>query len=252
MRANKTKATALGGAPTFGIMCNSASPLVAEHLGHAGYDFVIVDLQHGENNLDNVQRMLQALCATDATPLVRVPANMPVFIQRVLDLGAYGVIVPMVNTPEEAERAVASVRYAPKGERSWGPTRALMCGGPDYFDKAPTELLTLVMIESAEALKNVDAIMAVDGVDGCFIGPMDLAISLGHTPETAGKAEEAEQAVRTILDAAVKAGKIAGIHTFGPAEAKKRVACGATLLSVSSDTAIMRASSANALKEVRA
>jgi 4-hydroxy-2-oxoheptanedioate aldolase len=252
MRANKTKAAAIAGTPALGIMCNSASPLVAEHLGHAGYDFVIVDMQHGENNLDNMQVMLQALSTTGTTPLVRVPANMPVYIQRVLDLGAYGVIVPMVNTPEEARQAVASVRYAPQGERSWGPTRATMYSGAGYFAESPKELLTLVMLESAGGLKNVEAIMAVDGVDGCFVGPKDLGISLGHSPDLPDLPDEAEQAVRTIFAAARGTGKIAGVHTFGPAEAKKRIDGGATLLSVSSDTAIMRASSSAALSQLRA
>ena len=127
--------------------------------------------------------MLQALSSTPATPVVRVPANVPMYIQRVLDLGAYGVIVPLVNTRAEAEAVVASVRYAPKGARSWGPVRGAIYGGADYFSKSSEELLTLVMIESAEGLDNAREILAVDGVDGCFVGPADLNISLGYSPE---------------------------------------------------------------------
>ena len=115
MRTNTSKAMALAGKPALGTMCNAASPLIGEWLGHSGYDFVVVDLQHGENNLDSVQVMLQALSSTPAIPVVRVPANVPMYIQRVLDLGAYGVIVPLVNTRAEAEAVAASVRYAPKG-----------------------------------------------------------------------------------------------------------------------------------------
>src|SRR3954454_14637428 len=123
MRTNATKQLAREGKPALGTMCNAASPLIAEWLGHSGYDFIVVDLQHGENNLDGVQPMLQALSSTPATPVVRVAANVPMYIQRVLDLGAYGVIVPQVNTPAEAQAVAASVRYAPRGHRSWGPVR---------------------------------------------------------------------------------------------------------------------------------
>ena len=124
MRPNLTKQRARADQPALGIMCSSASPLIAEWLGHSGYDFVVVDLQHGETNLDGVSVMLQALSSTPATPIVRVPANMPMYIQRALDLGAYGVIVPQVNNRAEAQAVAASVRYAPKGNRSWGPVRA--------------------------------------------------------------------------------------------------------------------------------
>ena len=109
MRLNQSKKLAHGGRLAIGTMCNAASPLIGEWLGHSGYDFVVVDLQHGENNLDNVSVMRQALSSTPATPVVRVPANVPMYIQRVLDLGAYGIIVPLVNTKADAEAVVARV-----------------------------------------------------------------------------------------------------------------------------------------------
>ena len=193
-------------------MVNAASPLVVEFLGHSGYDFIVVDLQHGENHLGSVSMMLQALSSTPATPFVRVPANLPVYIQRVLDLGAYGVIVPNVNNKAEAEAVVASVRYAPVGTRSWGPVRGTTYGGTDYFSKSSGELLAFPMIESAEGLRNAREILAVPGVDGCFVGPADLNITLGFSPEAPGLGAATEAGIATILKITQDAGKIAGIQ----------------------------------------
>ena len=251
MRTNLTRQQLRTGSPAFGTMCNAASTLVVETLGSAGYDFVIVDLQHGENNLDNVQHMFQALGNTAATPFVRVAAGVPMYIQRVLDLGAYGVIVPLVNTRAEAEQVVSSVRYAPRGTRSWGPARGLLYGGPDYFSKSADELMTLVMIESAEGLKNVEEIMAVDGVDGCFVGPMDLGISLGYSPDLPKLSEETEDAIARILGAAQSAGKFAGIHTTSVNDAKKRIAQGYRLVSVMADTRMMKAGATETLAALK-
>jgi 4-hydroxy-2-oxoheptanedioate aldolase len=251
MRVNQSKKLAREGKPAFGTMCNAASPLIGEWLGHCGYDFVVVDLQHGENNLDSVQVMLQALSATPATPVVRVPANVPMYIQRVLDLGAYGVIVPQMNTRAEAEAVVASVRYAPGGARSWGPVRGALYGGADYFSASADELLTLVMIESAEGLRNARDILSVHGVDGCFVGPADLNISLGHSPEEPGLHAETESAVATICAVTRELGKIAGIHAFSLDEARRRVAQGFRFMTVMADTQTIRAGATEVLTALK-
>lgn len=253
MRTNTAKQLASSGAkPALGTMCNCGSPLIAEWLGHSGYDFIVVDLQHGENNLDNVQSMLQALSSTNATPVVRVPGNQSLFIQRVLDLGAYGVIVPQVDTPEEAAEVVANVRYAPKGHRSWGPVRGSIYGGADYFANSSNEILTLVMLESAKALRNAKAILAVDGVDGCFVGPADLGISLGHSPDTLPNMHpDVDAAIASIGDAAKANGKIAGIHCFSVDDAKKRVAQGYRFMTVMAETRMIRAGATEVLTALR-
>jgi 4-hydroxy-2-oxoheptanedioate aldolase len=251
VRPNLSKKLALSGKPAFGTMCNAASPLIAEWLGHSGYDFIVVDLQHGENNLDSVSVMLQALSSTPATPVVRVPANVPMYIQRVLDLGAYGVIVPLVNTRAQAEEVAASVRYAPKGARSWGPVRGAIYGGADYFSKSAEELLALVMIESAEGLRNAREILEVDGVDGCFVGPADLNISLGHSPDLPQLAQQTEDAVATIAEAAKAAGKIAGVHAFSIDDAKRRIAQGFRYVTVMAETRMIRAGATQALTALR-
>ncbi len=251
MRPNQSKKLAREGKPAIGTMCNAASPLIAEWLGHSGYDFIVVDLQHGENNLDSVQVMLQALSSTPATPVVRVPANVPMYIQRVLDLGAYGIIVPLVNTRAEAEAVVASVRYAPKGARSWGPVRGAIYGGADYFSKSSEELLTLVMIESAQGLDNAREILAVEGVDGCFVGPADLNISLGHSPEHPELAKATEAGIGTILSTARDAGKIAGVHAFSLDDAKRRIAQGFCFVTVMAETRMIRAGATQVLAALR-
>jgi 4-hydroxy-2-oxoheptanedioate aldolase len=252
MRPNVSKKMAREGKPALGTMCNAASPLIGEWLGHSGYDFVMVDLQHGENNLDSVQVMLQALSSTPATPMVRVPANVPMYIQRVLDLGAYGVVVPLVNNRAQAEAVVASVRYAPKGARSWGPVRGANNAAADSYAKSAQEHLTLVMTDSAEGLANAREIMAVDGVDGCFVGPADLNISLGHSPDLPAVHEETEAGINAILAAAKAEGKIAGIHAFNVAEAKRRIAQGFRFLTVMAETRLIRAGATEALTALRA
>lgn len=252
MRPNTAKRMAREGKAALGLFCNSASPLMAEWLGHSGYDFVAVDLQHGENNLDSLQPLLHALSSTPAIPIVRVPANVPMYIQRVLDLGAYGVIVPQVDTVDEARAVAASVRYAPKGTRSWGPTRGMIYGGPDYFTHAEQELLTLVMIESKEALHNAEAILAVDGIDGCFVGPADLNITLGGSPDTLPTlARETEEGVARLAGIAKSAGKIAAVHAFSTEDAKKRIEQGYDLLTVMAETRLVRAGAVASLAALR-
>jgi 4-hydroxy-2-oxoheptanedioate aldolase len=250
MRPNHTKRLLMAGRPAIGTFCTGASALLAEVLGHAGYDFVMVDLQHGENNLGNLQGMLQALSSTPATPLVRVPANMPVYIQRSLDLGAYGVIVPLVNSPEDAAAVLQSVRYAPAGARSWGPLRGALYAGPDYFGQAHEELLTVVMLETAEAAENAAAILAIPGIDACFIGPNDLSISLGFPAEAAELAEPVERAIAGILAAARAAGKAAGIQVYSAQAANHRIAQGFRFVSVQSEFRMVRAAAAQTLAAI--
>jgi 4-hydroxy-2-oxoheptanedioate aldolase len=169
------------GEPSFGVFQTLPSTIVAEGLGRMGYDFVIVDLQHGTATWDGLLELLIAIEKGGAAPLVRVGWNEPVQIMRALDLGAAGVIVPMVSTPEEAARAVAAARYAPTGMRSIGPMRHhIVPAGPVYStEQANRDILVFPMIETVEALGNAEAIAATSGVDGLFLGPFDLALSMG-------------------------------------------------------------------------
>lgn len=250
MRPNRTKRRLWAGESAIGTFCVTASGLVAEALGVEGFDFVTIDLQHGENDLGNLAPMLQAVSITPATPLVRVPANMPVYIQRALDLGAYGVIVPLVNTPEDAAAIAASVRYAPAGARSWGPVRGMLYGGADYFTAATEELLTIVMLETAQGVQNARAILDTPGIDACFIGPNDLAVSLGYPPQEP-LPPAVEEAIATIRGAADIAHKIAGIHVFTPHDVERRLAEGFRFIALSHDMRMLRAAAAEAAKAVK-
>ena len=160
MRKNSLKQKMLAGEGTTNGWCAFGSSYSAEILGHAGFDSVTVDMQHGMFDFNAVLPMLQALSATPAVPIVRVPWNDTAIIMHALDAGAYGIICPMVNNRADAERLVAACRYAPVGMRSYGPARGLLYGGPDYFDHANDEILVLAMIETLEGMKNLDEILA--------------------------------------------------------------------------------------------
>src|SRR5215208_4042702 len=147
----------------------------AEVMARQGFDALVVDMQHGTTELSNVLPMLQAISQTDTVPVVRVPWNDPATIMKALDLGAYGIIVPLVNTAAEAAQAVAAGRYPPVGIRSSGPVRALHYGGADYVTNANDEIIIMAMIETKEGLANLDAICATKGLDAVYIGPADLS-----------------------------------------------------------------------------
>lgn len=202
------------------------SPLSAEVVGLAGFDAVTVDMQHGMIGFDAALPMLQALSATPAIPLVRVPANQGPLIMSVLDAGAYGVICPMISTQAQAQAFVSACRYPPKGERSFGPSRAFLYGGSDYYQHADETILTLAMIETQEGLDNVDDILAVDALDGVFIGPNDLSLALGQTPSSEPDAEIVVKAIAHILARTQAHGKIPGIFCSSGQAAAMRLAQG--------------------------
>jgi len=187
-------------------------PLLAEEASRAGYDWVCIDLQHGLVGFEHVDAMLAAASLGSASPLVRVPWNDTWMINRVLDAGAAGVIVPMVNTAEEAARAVAACRYAPVGVRSIGPTAAAVRHGAGYVEAANDDVLCIVMVETAHAVRNIDAIVAVPGVDAVYIGPSDLSLSLGVEPRMDQSAPEFLDALAAVSRACARAGVVAGVH----------------------------------------
>ena len=148
----------------------------AEVMARQGFDTLCVDMQHGTTDMNDVWPMLQAISQTDTVPVVRVPWNDPATIMKALDLGAYGIIVPLINTAEDAAKAVAACRYPPVGMRSSGPVRAVHYGGADYVAKANDEIVIMAMIETKEGLANLDAICATPGLDAVYIGPSDLLV----------------------------------------------------------------------------
>jgi 4-hydroxy-2-oxoheptanedioate aldolase len=256
MRPNAAKRKLQAGQPILGATVVSASPLVAETMGHMGYDWLLLDLQHGENNLGNIGSLLTAVSATPTIPWVRVVANDGPQIQRVLDLGAYGVVVPLINNAREAAAAVSAMRYPPKGCRSWGPIRGALYGGSDYFAEAERELMCVVMIETAEGIANIDEILAVDGVDGCLIGTNDFSLSFGLSPrpvpDTTPMDPRVEEAVSRVLATAQHHGKGPGLFTTDASMASERIRQGFRIISMLGDVGGMRAGCGENLRRVRA
>jgi 4-hydroxy-2-oxoheptanedioate aldolase len=239
------------GRPSFGGWSTLADSLSAELMGGAGFDWVIVDTQHGSVTNADLVRVTQALAIGGTSAVVRVPWTDAPTIMRVLDIGAAGVIVPMVNTPEEAALAASALRYPPDGIRSMGPTRGAFVSTA----AANEDAVLLVMIETAEALDRVDEIAAVPGVDGLFVGPVDLGLSLGLPLDWTGTSPEVSAAMDRIVAAAEAAGVFVGTVSSSAAHAKDLVGRGVKFVSLGADVGYIRAgiaTDAAALKELRA
>ena len=224
----------------------------AETMAHQGWDSLTIDLQHGVVDYASMIPMLQAISTTDTVPVVRVPWLDPAALMKTLDAGAYGVICPMINTADEARRLVAYTHYAPRGTRSFGPVRALLYGGADYPAHANDTIVTFAMIETAQALDNLDAIMSVEGLDAVYIGPSDLSLALGCRPVFDDVDPPVAQAIDHILARAKAHGLMAGIHNGTPEGALARIAKGFQFVTVSSDARLMAAGSQQVLAKMRA
>ena len=223
----------------------------AETMAHQGWDSLTIDLQHGVVDYQAMVGMLQAISTTDPVPVVRVPWLEPGILMKALDAGAYGVICPMVNSREDAERLVAWTHYAPRGMRSFGPVRAQLYGGADYPKEANDTIVVFAMIETAAALDRIDDILSVPGLDAIYIGPSDLSLSLGCTPVLDDIEPRAQAAVEHILARAKAHDVIAGIHNGTPETALKRIAMGFRYVTVSSDARLMAAGSQQVLAKMR-
>lgn len=244
MPADDLRARLADGGARFGTWLSLGNTLSAELIGLAGYDFVIVDLQHGSLCFDQLLPILQALKGTGTPALVRVQWNEPAAIMRALDLGAAGVVVPMVSTAEQARVAAEASRYPPDGIRSFGPVR-----GYQFGDPLPTPLC-LPMIETVEALDNLDAIAAVDGVDGLLLGPVDLALSMGLGAALV-MPPQVEQAVVDIVAACRRHGRLAASAALGLGNARQLMAQGKDLIASGADVQFIRAGAAADLAEIR-
>ena len=235
MRINKLKVAAAENRPVINGWLAIPSSYSAEIMGHQGYDAVTVDLQHGMIDFASALAMLQALSATPAVPLVRVADSTPAQIMRVLDAGAYGVICPMISTPEQARHFVSACRYPPEGIRSFGPARGLLYGGADYPQHANREILTLAMIETREGLANIDAILDTDGLDGVFIGPNDLSLTLTGAASAESTHPEMLDAIERVVSRCRQKQKIAGIFCTSGAAAANRIAQGFQFVTPAND-----------------
>jgi 4-hydroxy-2-oxoheptanedioate aldolase len=235
MRVNNIKQMLAENRPIINGWLAIPSSYSAEIMGHQGYDAVTVDLQHGMIDFASALTMLQALSATSVVPLVRVADGTPAQIMRVLDAGAYGVICPMVSTAEQAQRFVSACRYPPQGIRSFGPARGLLYGGADYPQHANREILTLAMIETREGLAHLDAILDTEGLDGVFIGPNDLSLTLTGTASAESTHPEMLSAIELVVSRCREKNKIAGIFCTSGAAAAQRIAEGFNFVTPAND-----------------
>ncbi|MBL4802569.1 MAG: hypothetical protein JKY45_11810 [Emcibacter sp.] len=218
----------------------------AETLAHMDFDWVCFDLQHGLLSYSHLLTLIPAITGTDTTPLVRVSKNDAGEIGRALDAGAHGVIVPMVNSVEEAEMAVAACRYPPVGGRSCGPMRGILLSGVEYLATANDQVACIVMIETHEGLKNVEAIARAPGVDALFIGPIDLCYGLGITPGDFSNPRFV-LAVETIKEACKAAGCAAGFFGYSAELARSALDQGFTFVSAGTDINFFREGAKSAL-----
>jgi 4-hydroxy-2-oxoheptanedioate aldolase len=251
LRENKLKTLWKNGGVAVNGWLGIPSSASAESMARCGWDSIVVDMQHGLVDYTDAVPMLQAISQTDATPMVRVPWNMPDIIMKSLDAGAYGVVCPMINTPAECEEFIQNCRYAPRGRRSFGPIRAVMYGGSDYWKEANSTILTIAMIETQQALDNLDAILKTDGLDAVYVGPADLGLSLGFQPGPDPTTPKVLDAIKYIVDGAKKAKIPAGIHCFSPDWAKQMIKLGYQLVTLGNDNSLMMGAARAAIAATR-
>jgi len=251
MRKNKLRQIAKDGGKIVNGWCAIPNSYAAEVYSHCGWDSVTIDLQHGPIDFQAAVGMLQAISTTDAVPMCRVPWNDAAIIMKLLDAGSYGLICPMINTKEEAEQFVSFGRYPPIGTRSMGPNRAVQYGGADYWQGANDEVLLLAMIETRAGLANLEDILSVKGLDGVYVGPSDLSLALGKPPTLDPSDSEVIAGIEQIARVTRAKGMIAGVHTDGPATARKRFEQGYQLTTLMNDARVMAVAATNIVKETR-
>ncbi len=243
---NPLKTKLKEGKRLFGIAVTIAHPDVAEIVGHLGYDWALFDTEHSPLDIAAVQNLMQAMSFSKTAPIVRVAWNDAVLMKRALDIGAYGIIVPWVNSKEDALRAVQAIRYPPEGIRGWGPRRAALAD-PDYTATANEEIFLGVQIETQTAIDNVDEILSVPGVDAAFIGPFDLSMSLGVFGQWTST--KFGSTVKRILNSSLKHRVTPGV--LAPVEWQKRLKEGFRMLLISIDTSHLSEGGTKTLAEAR-
>ncbi len=227
------------------------SAFSAEVMAHQGFDSLVIDMQHGVVDYQAAAGMLAAISTTPVVPLARVPWNDPVPVMKILDAGAYGIICPMINSRAEAEVLVRACKYPPRGHRSFGPVRASLYAGADYVDHANDQLVVLPMIETVEALENLDEILSTPGVDGAYVGPSDLSLALGCKPRLDQTDPPVVEAQQKIVAACKRHGVVAGIHNATSGYALKMIEAGYQFVVLASDNRFMAARAAEEVSAVR-
>ncbi|WP_334174764.1 aldolase/citrate lyase family protein [Pseudoxanthobacter sp.] len=254
MLPNRLKQIWAAGRPALNGWLSIGNAFTAEIMAAQGYDSITIDAQHGALDYSAVLPMFQAMRASGVVPMARVPWREPGIIMKVLDAGAYGVICPMINNAREAAEFVSCMRYPPLGQRSFGPTRVSFAAGANYAGEANGEVLAFAMIETAEAVANLDEIAATPGLDGLYIGPADLTLGVaqGRLPPGFDREEDEMIAIiRRILAACKANGLRAGLHCGTPDYAARAVGWGFDLTTVSGDSRLLAGAAAASVAAFR-
>lgn len=236
---NRVKEMLKEGKTTIGAWVTIGNADVAEIMAHRGFDWLVFDTEHAPLSIGTVQNLIQATGGSDIVPIVRVAWNDMVLIKLALDIGSFGLVIPWVNTEEEAIEAVRATRYAPAGNRGVGPRRAASYGTKllEYLREADQEIVVVCQIETEEAIRNIEKILSVEGIDVLFIGPADLSTSLGHRGDW--HHPNVEKAISRVLEACKKANVAAGIFAMSIEDAKRYVAEGFRFVALGSDTGFL-------------
>jgi 4-hydroxy-2-oxoheptanedioate aldolase len=251
VRANTLKSIWAKGEAVVNGWLSIPSAFSAEVMAHQGFDSLTVDMQHGVVDYQAAVTMLQAISTTPVMPLARVPWNDPALLMKILDAGVYGVICPMINTRAQAEALVQACKYPPRGYRSWGPVRASIYAGTDYGEHANDDIVVMPMIETAEAVKNIDEILSVPGVDAVYVGPSDLSLALGCKPRLDQTDPPVVEAQQRIVEACKRHHVTAGIHNNTADYALKMIAAGYRFVTLASDSRFLAARAAEEVGTVR-
>ena len=223
----------------------------AEAFGKMGWDSVTIDMQHGQNDYSTAIAMVQGLSNSDTVPMTRVPWNEPGIIMKMLDLGVQGIIAPMINNKEDCEKFVSYCYYPPIGQRSFGPMRAQVVYGSDYHQHANKNIVSLAMVETKEAVENLDAILSVPNLTGIYIGPADMSSSYGLPPKFDVREDPVFSNIKMICDKAKKYNKIAGIHNGSTSYAKEMLNLGYKMVTILSDFRVMSSNSQKIVDEMK-
>lgn len=253
MKTNPVRAKLKLGEPSTGTWLNLGDSVAAQLMARAGFDWLTVEMEHSHVTFEHAARSFAIIAATGCVPLVRVPLNTAENIKRVLDTGAWGIVVPLVNSRAECEAVVRAARYRPVGQRTIGGQLGPANFATDsatYFARANDEILVVVMAETAEAVANIDDILSVPGIDAVFIGPNDLHASLGAAPTFDSDLPAFNDALARILTSAKKHGVAPGIHVADAAQAKRRIAEGWQFIAISSEVGMILAHAAQIVKEL--
>ena len=244
---NPLKAKLKQGKTLLGAFVSLGHPDVSEWLSQLGFDYILLDMEHSPIDINILQQMMQAIKGSDCVPIVRPPTNEPIVIKRILDAGAFGIVIPMVNTRIEAENAVKACRYPPEGIRGYGPRRAGIFD-PEYFRTANKEIFVMVQIETQKGVANADEILSVEGIDACEIGHNDLALDMGFSIPPPWNNLRFLEAFDRVAKAATKHGVAYGFNYNG--DFKKCVAAGCRIIEVGTVDGFLLQGAQASLKKV--